>query len=233
MEIICKTLPNWGVAQTQLSQSNIAGLWQAIEEAKKNKINMKKDLAGNIHSSLKLDVNSEHLTDLMDYVLPTVMNKYNDTYSGPPVKFLSSAKVGNECRLVLDSLWVNFQKKHEFNPIHDHGGALSFVIWMKVPVSSKEQNELPIAKDSNASGLISNFSFVYNDILGRIRTYPYQLDKSVSGYLVMFPSSLMHQVYPYFNSDENRISISGNIALHWPREVQQEMKKQSVEINAL
>ena len=35
--------------------------------------------------------------------------------------------------VVLKSVWVNFQKKYEFNPLHDHTGIISFVIWIDVP----------------------------------------------------------------------------------------------------
>ena len=33
------------------------------------------------------------------------------------------------------------------------------------------------------------------------------------GYMVMFPSSLYHMVNPFYECDEERISISGNINL--------------------
>lgn len=40
------------------------------------------------------------------------MNYMNRTY-----------KCNTEDKLIkLTSLWVNFQKKHEFNPIHNHDG---------------------------------------------------------------------------------------------------------------
>ena len=44
--------------------------------------------------------------------------------------------------IVLTSFWANYQYKHEFNPAHDHGGAFSFVIWLKIPYSWKEQKKL-------------------------------------------------------------------------------------------
>ena len=39
------------------------------------------------------------------------------------------------------------------------------------------------------------------------------MDKEVEGKMVLFPSSLKHCVYPFFECDETRISISGNIHL--------------------
>ena len=113
----------------------------------------------------------------------------------------------------MESLWVNFQKKHEFNPLHDHGGALSFVIWMKIPTSFENQKQLSIVKNTKVTDLVSNFSFVYNDILGNPRTFVYYMEKSLEGNMVMFPSRLHHQVYPFYECDQERISISGNIGI--------------------
>ena len=44
--------------------------------------------------------------------------------------------------LILESFWANYQYKHEFNPVHDHGGAFSFVIWMKIPYDCEDQKKL-------------------------------------------------------------------------------------------
>ena len=33
----------------------------------------------------------------------------------------------------------------------------------------------------------------------------------MNGSLVLFPATLCHQVYPFFESDDYRVSISGNI----------------------
>jgi hypothetical protein len=45
----------------------------------------------------------------------------------------------------LDTLWINFSQKHDFNPPHTHTGILSFVIFCQVP---KEIFE--VQADSNA-----------------------------------------------------------------------------------
>ena len=38
----------------------------------------------------------------------------------------------------LNRWWVNYQKQNEFNPIHNHAGVYSFVIWMKIPYDFKK-----------------------------------------------------------------------------------------------
>jgi hypothetical protein len=111
----------------------------------------------------------------------------------------------------LESFWVNFQRQHEFNPPHDHAGVYSFVIWMQIPTSYEEQRKLPIAVESNADNHISNFAFSYTNTLGRVSTFAYNMEKEAEGYMVMFPSAMLHQVFPFYENDGERISISGNI----------------------
>ena len=41
----------------------------------------------------------------------------------------------------LEKLWINFQGPNEFNPPHSHGGALSFVIFAKVPTELRVENQ--------------------------------------------------------------------------------------------
>mgnify|MGYP001395577029 FL=1 len=97
--------------------------------------------------------------------------------------------------------------------MHDHAGIFSFVIWMKIPTDYEQQVQLPIARRSNAKGYISNFSFVYNDIIGQKKNYTFEMRKNIEGYLVFFPARLHHQVSPFFECDEERVTVSGNITI--------------------
>ena len=112
----------------------------------------------------------------------------------------------------LNSWWVNYQKQHEFNPIHTHTGVYSFVIWMKIPTEYNQQRSLPLARAN--SDVVSNFSFEYTNILGESRTYVYVMSPKAEGTMVFFPSKLTHIVYPYYNCEKERISVSGNISLN-------------------
>ena len=57
------------------------------------------------------------------------------------------------------------------------------------------------------------FEFEYINILGHIKTFAYLLNSDYEGTMLFFPAALRHCVYPFYNTDEPRISISGNIAL--------------------
>ena len=208
IKVLPRNLPNIGVCETQLPRDIIDNIWDLIEEAKKNPQDMKNELAGNIKSSLALDMQSPLLKNFVSYVLPTLIDTHLKSFGSPWTA--SSTPVGNNFN--LEKLWVNFQKQHEFNPMHDHGGIFSFVIWMKIPTSYEEQRQLPIAKNSNSDNQISNFGFTYQDILGNTKNYYYNMEKDIEGYLVLFPSKLLHLVNPFYDCEDERITISGNIS---------------------
>lgn len=111
----------------------------------------------------------------------------------------------------LDSLWVNYQNKHEFNPSHDHTGAFSFVIFMKIPTHWKEQHNLPFVAQSNQPRA-SDFAFEYLTPLGEKACTAFKMGPESEGRMLFFPAKLTHLVYPFYNCDEPRITIAGNIS---------------------
>jgi hypothetical protein len=84
------------------------------------------------------------------------------------------------------------------------------VIWVKIPTDWREQHALPISVNSTVP-CASDFGFLYTSMMGDMQYYSYPLDKESEGQMLFFPSKLMHGVYPFYNCDEERISISGNI----------------------
>jgi hypothetical protein len=174
------------------------------------------------------------IQDDVEYILnnQNKMQKYNKSLAGNLEKEFGSYKskeilnpilqtIANECYMhftetketfdweILD-IWTNYQKKYEYNPLHKHSGDLSFVLWVKIPYDLEEELNLENAVNSNNPSN-SLFNFVYSDNFGRITSYKINLDKSFEGKIVMFPSHLNHIVYPFYTSDDYRISISGNL----------------------
>ena len=206
IKLMPRHLPNIGVVEGMLPKEIMDNIWKLVNKAKKKPENMKGELAGNINSSIRLDTTNPLLENFIHKVLPAFIGNHIESY-GAPWRLVMKERD----QWKLESFWVNFQKKHEFNPPHDHGGVYSFVIWLKIPTSYEEQRKLPIAVDSNADNHISNFAFTYTDILGKVKTFAYNMEKEAEGYMVMFPSTLLHQVFPFYKSNGERVSISGNI----------------------
>ena len=206
-------LPNIPLFSASLTENIVNKLWEYIEKSKQDiqKNDQNSKLAGNISQSLRLH-------DEDDYLMKNLFNDISKLYLNPPAGTIlpwnkslkSTSHVHN--RYVLNSIWVNFQRQTEFNPVHDHSGLLSFVIWLKVPTNWQEQHELIISKQSNCPSA-SDFQLMYTDILGNICTNNILMSKEIENVILLFPSQLKHCVYPFYNSDEERISVSGNISL--------------------
>lgn len=110
--------------------------------------------------------------------------------------------------------WVNFQEKYEYNPIHNHSGIFSFVIWYQIPFYKENEIKYGAGKFKAKDQINKNgdFEFVYyngEEIVGEILP----IDKTMEGHMALFPSNLQHLVYPFYSSDDYRITISGNIYL--------------------
>ena len=193
-------------------ETNLSGtlamdkLWEYISSAKENSKSLKSNLAGNLSSSLVLNDTDNWF--FVNTCIP-IIKKYIEFFK-KSTAFNSQPISKNDLPYGLDRFWVNFQKQHEFNPMHNHSGVYSFVVFMKIPTVWKEQCEIPFVKESN-SPKASAFEFVYTDIMGNISQYTYCLDSSFEGIMLFFPAEMMHQVYPFYNCEEERITISGNI----------------------
>lgn len=182
-----------GWLKESLSEEAMNHLWKCVEN-QHNECN--EVLAGNINES-------KNLTDINDWfaqnILVELFEKYSHSFNFYPQGIAR-----------LSSFWVNYQKETEFNPQHQHSGVYSFVVWMKIPTRWVEQNFSNGVK-SSTKPVRSSFTFTYTNILGEIVTYEYRLNPEDEGTILFFPGKLNHQVYPFYNSDEVRVSISGNI----------------------
>ena len=54
---------------------------------------------------------------------------------------------------------------------------------------------------------------MYSNMLGASDNYSYRMNPDLEGTLLFFPAQLEHQVYPFYDCDEDRISVSGNIRI--------------------
>ena len=105
----------------------------------------------------------------------------------------------------LNSAWVVSQHENEYNPLHNHTGCdISAVIYLKVPdVKGRRNLESKKGKPDNDGDISFIHSAMGNrnfDVFekGMMNITP------VPGLLVMFPSYLMHTVYPFIGEGERR-----------------------------
>jgi hypothetical protein len=115
---------------------------------------------------------------------------------------LSGYKKIKEFKVI--SSWIVRQFKNEYNPVHWHGGHISGVGYLKVPNSLGETIQ-PLSNKNNKNG---NLELIYG-------SKQFLSDSCFSikpeiGYFYFFPHYMMHTVYPFTDTNEERISISSN-----------------------
>lgn len=202
-------LISYGVIGTKFSDAQLSPLKDEIENIEKNfdlYVDQKNNsrLAGNIKREYLLTESKKYIEDL----LMPIVRDYDERFGY--IKTFSI--LTNNVPIVLDTCWVNFQKKYEFNPMHNHRGLLSFVLWTNVPYDMDEERKLSPGAESNLNSA-GKFSFAFANTFGGIKEFSIAVDKNMENRIILFPSSFMHLVYPFFSSDGYRISVSGNFKL--------------------
>ena len=204
--------PDW--IDTRLNEKEMKFLWNAVStEQKKDTSNISKIIEDKdnwfYENVLKKHIERLFYDDWNNY------RKYVVNKEEPSPKF------------EMNRFWVNYQRQYEFNPLHFHSGLYSFVIFMKIPTHWKEQQEMN--KDKFRASVASDFVFVWgsenmeqigglNPILTDISTENLQLSLEDEGRMVFFPARLQHMVYPFYECEEERVTISGNIDLVFTEE---------------
>ena len=208
-------LSNIGIVKSQASPELMTIIGEEISKIQSDfskAVAKNQTLAGNIlHEYQLTDCLSalEMKTREMAMLHQETYSDSSTTGMNAHTNILESGKIP---KLKLKSAWVNFQQKGEFNPIHNHTGLYSFVLWYKVPYYSNiEEMAGPGRKSKNQ--LSGKFQFHYTDILGNISGAALPIDKQWEGQILLFPSLLNHSVFPFYSSNDYRISVAGNLFL--------------------
>jgi hypothetical protein len=186
--------------QTKISDDDLVYLKEEAKNILENESQFKKynkTLAGNIEKEYKL----EKTQQILNPYLFDLANKY--------IEYFEHKQKYQDWWDTTD-MWINFQKKYEHNPLHNHGGKFSFVLWVQIPYELKEELVIPNCQYSNTP-TNSLFSFVYTNVFGEVINNIISVDKYYEGTIIMFNSNLKHLVYPFHTSNDYRISISGNL----------------------
>ena len=103
--------------------------------------------------------------------------------------------------------WVVRQFQNEYNPTHWHGGHISGAGFLKVPKSLGESTQQKKSKKYRGG----NLQLIHG---ARMFTCPstFNITPEV-GDFYLFPNYLMHTVFPFKGTDEERRSISFNASI--------------------
>jgi hypothetical protein len=171
-------------------------------------------LAGNLKYGRSYHYKEDYLLKVEPYLKTYIERFFNGLYLqyGPDFKGVNKLlevqhdkqqfRQGN---VRLDTLWINFSQKHDFNPPHTHTGVLSFVIFCQVP---KEIFKVQADSNTQRAGEIH---FSYGEPITKLmgNEYPVQPYENL---MFIFPAELKHYVPAYW-VDAERISVSGNFVV--------------------
>ena len=191
----------WGpcVAKLKITDEFFKVLTEEANASVKEELSYNDRLAGIIQKEYKF----RDLAKVQPY-LNEIVNVYDQIWD----KWRNSDKPSKNSYLIK-SVWVNFQRQHEFNPPHDHSDDLSFVTYLKIPPEIKQEFKDYKGKSSGPGGL----SFIYGE--GDRKAITYQAHFPEEKDFFIFPAWLKHYVAP-FKADVERISVSGNVASQIP-----------------
>jgi len=204
-----------GFSLTHIPEKEIAPLKKNIlsymDQNFNGLVNYKPELAGHLEHEYRL---TREDYDLVAYLMNPILMEYEKkskflAYKPPE---LSTSQPG---QIVLESAWVNFQKKYEFNPLHKHRGVYSFVIWLQIPFKNEDEEECPHCGGASVPNTCGNFQFVTMTSLGDFQLTSLPIDNKHENYVALFPARMHHMVNPFYTSDDYRITIAGNYTVQF------------------
>ncbi len=161
-------------------------------EEKKKILNHGENLVGDVTQELKIEKEIMEKTGWSQF-LATCVNKWMEIEIGKKITKFA----------MLDS-WVVRQFKNEYNPTHWHNGHISGAGFLKVPNSLGKYFQ----KKENREYRGGNLQLIHGSRMFLCHS-TINIEPKV-GDFYFFPNYLMHTVFPFKGTDQERRSISFN-----------------------
>jgi len=161
------------------------------------KLDHSHDLAGNLNTEIK--ITNQFLEETRNEWGVSLLQFFSNIGSAYCQNMINKTNI---TKFIITGAWMNNQVAGDFNPIHKHDGLLSSVLFTKVPISISNNEEKDYA---------GYLEFIDGRDAGITPTH--MRIKPVVGRMYMFPSWLLHQVYP-FRGNGHRRSVSFNSYYH-------------------
>jgi len=192
----------------KIDENIIKELDVRIEEAGgKPEFDASGQLAGRIKKQTHLD---EVISDTTRNVILNHCKNFFEQTSGGQELPMSA--------MTLDSIWSNIQEAREYNPVHQHTGNFSFVIYTRndlenLSVEEIQDNEYDnkVVDYDNQRPLAGMIELFYGE--GNWMNWTSFQHIPKRGDILIFPSWLRHTVYAHYESGKIRISVAGNVSL--------------------
>ena len=163
-----------------------------IDNEKKNNLNYGEKLAGDVTQEFKLEKETMTKIGWLQFLGKCVFEWIKKDISEEITKFN-----------LIDS-WVVRQFQNEYNPVHWHSGHISGAGFLKLPKSFGNFTQ----KKTEQSYLGGNLNLIHGSRQFTSRSV-FRIIPKV-GDFYFFPNYLMHTVYPFKGTNDERRSISFN-----------------------
>ncbi len=200
------------IYQSDLDQNFIKNLINEGNKLTKEEDDWRHQLAGNMKNGGSYIYKDDFILKTEKYLLKYVerfLNGIARIYGDRTIKEMMNVQVdrrqNKKGTMRLDTLWINYQHKNDFNPPHTHGGALSFVIFCQVPRNIFTDQTV---SNSKSAGCITlnhgEYSHPFDNNYFVVEPY--------ETLFLLFPANMTHFVSPFW-TDNVRISVSGNFVV--------------------
>ena len=161
------------------------------DEEKSQKQDWGDQLVGHVKQEFRLENEFTQSSGFMDFLAQSV---------GKWIKVSENQQITSF--KIIDT-WVVRQFKNDYNPIHWHSGHISGVGYLKLPKTFGKltQEKKNINKNGRIELIHGNKMFLQKSTFSILPEV---------GQFYFFPNYMMHTVYPFTDSDEERRSISFN-----------------------
>ena len=167
-----------------------------IDEEKTKKQDWGHKLVGHVKQEFKLENDFVESSGFMKFLSQAVAAWIKNVEKQQITKFL------------IHETWVVRQFKNDFNPVHWHSGHISGVGYLKLPKTFGEPEQASKKEGINKMGRI--------ELIHGNKMFMQQSTFSILpevGSFYFFPNYMMHTVYPFTGSDDERRSISFNASV--------------------
>ena len=237
-EIQVELLQPWStfVMKTQLPPEILQKMLKITDEIVANvetAESLGKDLAGQIKDELAIALEILEREDVMMFFLDVIRQfVIQQTLQANPYDADKEKILNDEYYTHMLSMWIISQKDNEYNPVHMHRNChVSTVMYLKIP-EFLPTRKLHKSFDDGAICFINNTSH-YSPVTGdhpQLWSVPAVTLRPQVGDFFIFPSSQLHQVYPFRTADGKgeRRSVSFNASFTSKNE-QDALRKQQEE----
>tara|TARA_Y100001970_G_scaffold285128_1_gene404013 strand:- start:54 stop:674 length:621 start_codon:yes stop_codon:yes gene_type:complete len=184
------------IVKLKIPEEIIVGLNDYVDQVVKSETKSKEldygsKLAGNVKQEILLEESLQKKVGWGNFLASSVQ------------KWINFEKKKNITEFKIINSWIVRQFKNEYNPTHFHDGHISGVGYLKVPKNFGEYSQ--DSKSLNRNGKL--------DLIHGSKMFLCNSNYIVTpevGDMYLFPNYLMHSVYPFTGTEEERRSVSFN-----------------------